>query len=1347
MRAYKYLSFLFFLFSFFQNSLQSQCLETEVNILSQTGNWGNEMSWILKDNIGTTVAEFQGSENFTSEEIMLCLFDGCYLLEVHDSYGDGWNGGSVELSFGTELLTYTLEDGEFGIYYFGINESDCVPFIPGCTDAGSLNYDPLATVDDGTCMNLQDVIAAQIMDSICYNGPKDNRINWVLQNRGTGNPNSEFADAAEFVQLYEADLLKAFTVGDPAEQIPYAQYKNFFNLFASYWPNAPSDDEWWSFQIIQQMRNEIFLPWANEETGWVTWFSTTKNGGGGGAGLIREQRVGDGKMFGMGFETLLHEFGHTMPGLLDEYSASGEWSGGNCWETPNTTGFTNIDDIPWRKWIEPGTPLPTPYTEEYLDKYGAFEGAMTNFFGCHRPTARGCFMGAGGFGEDYGQELCGPCRQRVICFLYKYVNVIENHFPLETDLEVTGNEMLSFSAEALKPNPNTQKYEWFLNGKLIESGVEEVEITFGACDNYELIFAVTDTNSLVRYDPKFEETYPKPYREVKWNINQTEVSSYDFDSDIAVENADCTGESNGSIEFSLNGGNAPYEIFYNGNAIQNLLENLPKGNYEFEMVDANGCGISKMVTVGQDELLEPRICSEYDNGTWVLSVESVNYNLNDLEITWSTGQQGNSITNLSDGNYSVEIITTSGCSIEKSIALDYVEDELLVEEIVIPTEVGRNSGKIFLDISGGLPPYSITWEEKLSKDITDTNVANIDASGTTWDHLPEYAFNDDLGDKWLHFVSSDAWISYHSVGGAVVNYYTITSGDDVPGRDPKDWLFQGSQDGTNWTTLDERNNEDFTSRFQKRGFLFSNTTSYEYYRFYVLENHGDGSIQLQQLEFIGTKSSDEFVVNEAFKDEKERIDLAAGTYIYTVKDANLLAINNTVVLAYAEPFLASDLNVIQDGICGVKIESPNPSYSYYWMPDEAGSLILNIGNEFQPPATGNYYVAAVNQNSGGMSSNRKGFAVTLDIAPEIETNQDNILTIINPEPNLDYYWYDDKSCSEALHVGTTYEPAGGTGFYYATAYQNTPNPDALNPDEISGLVLRMDASDLNGDGVLDDPAPETSSIYGWNFENGNHWSFGSWFAFRSNYQNGLGVADFATIWLQRIENGESGYQTIMMAYEENPISFGGTAPFEGLSVNIPKNEDNTTLFEPTAPATTLEGTTFLNGAIVDPLATPNPLEFCVLGTKMTEISNNEIFYTDVKWEGKIGELILWDHALSDEEMVGVSEYLRKKWISVADLESAKTGIFWEAPSSNETIDLKEEVSFFPNPTSSNIEIHGLDEAVQIEILSMDGKLLKRMETEGEMIVMNVQDLEAGIYVLRVLDFENRAKKVVKFVKI
>jgi hypothetical protein len=415
-------------------------------------------------------------------------------------------------------------------------------------------------------------------------------------------------------------------------------------------------------------------------------------------------------------------------------------------------------------------------------------------------------MGAGGFGEGYGLELCGPCRQRVICFLYQYVNVIENPTPANPNLSVSGNETITFSADVLKPEPNTQKYEWFLNGRLIAEGVEEIDVTFGACDQYELVFAVTDTNSLVKYDPKFDEIYPKPYREFKWTIEQSDIGTYSLEAELMSDALDCTGADNGRVTFDIQGGLAPYDIIYEGNPVDNPVINLPKGEHQFTIVDASGCSIEKSIVVEDQPFLDLQLCSEWTGDHWNLWVATENYDQNQLSYVWSTGQNSPTISSISDGIYSITVTTTDGCSRSESVELSTFENPLTVEHLSFPSEVGKNSGSIYLGIHGGVPPYSITWEDQLNDDVTDANTNNIIASGTTWGHLPQYAFDNDLGEKWLHAVSTGAWIGYAIPEGAVVNYYTITSADDVPARDPKDWVFQGSDDGNNWVDLDQRTN-------------------------------------------------------------------------------------------------------------------------------------------------------------------------------------------------------------------------------------------------------------------------------------------------------------------------------------------------------------------------------------------------------------------------------------------------------------------------------------------------------------------------------------------------------------
>ena len=74
--------------------------------------------------------------------------------------------------------------------------------------------------------------------------------------------------------------------------------------------------------------------------------------------------------------------------------------------------------------------------------------------------------------------------------------------------------------------------------------------------------------------------------------------------------------------------------------------------------------------------------------------------------------------------------------------------------------------------------------------------------------------------------------------------YSLTSANDFAGRDPKNWTLQGSNDGTTWTDLDSRTDEDFPDRFQTREFEFANTTVYAHYRLNITANAGEPLIQL-----------------------------------------------------------------------------------------------------------------------------------------------------------------------------------------------------------------------------------------------------------------------------------------------------------------------------------------------------------------------------------------------------------------------------------------------------------------------------------------------------------------------
>jgi hypothetical protein len=117
--------------------------------------------------------------------------------------------------------------------------------------------------------------------------------------------------------------------------------------------------------------------------------------------------------------------------------------------------------------------------------------------------------------------------------------------------------------------------------------------------------------------------------------------------------------------------------------------------------------------------------------------------------------------------------------------------------------------------------------------------------------------------KWCVFAAptSTAPVStMYDFSGAlsfVIRRYTITTGNDVPGRDPKDWTLQGCQ-GTcsagsdaGWVTLDTRVGQFAgAARFQTNSYSFANTTAFQQYRLRIAANNGDTITQLAELQLF-----------------------------------------------------------------------------------------------------------------------------------------------------------------------------------------------------------------------------------------------------------------------------------------------------------------------------------------------------------------------------------------------------------------------------------------------------------------------------------------------------------------
>lgn len=105
--------------------------------------------------------------------------------------------------------------------------------------------------------------------------------------------------------------------------------------------------------------------------------NTTRYGGGGGY-------IATMTMHSAATELALHELGHTLFGLADEYDY-GSCYGGEP-SAPNVTRQTQRPYIKWGSQISGSTPLPTPTNRYTLGTVGLFQGGNYCTAGVYRPT-------------------------------------------------------------------------------------------------------------------------------------------------------------------------------------------------------------------------------------------------------------------------------------------------------------------------------------------------------------------------------------------------------------------------------------------------------------------------------------------------------------------------------------------------------------------------------------------------------------------------------------------------------------------------------------------------------------------------------------------------------------------------------------------------------------------------------------------------------------------------------------------------------------------------------------------------------------------------------------------------
>ncbi|MFE7076773.1 hypothetical protein ACFU96_42445 [Streptomyces sp. NPDC057620] len=177
--------------------------------------------------------------------------------------------------------------------------------------------------------------------------------------------------------------------------------------------------------------------------------------------------------------------------------------------------------------------------------------------------------------------------------------------------------------------------------------------------------------------------------------------------------------------------------------------------------------------------------------------------------------------------------------------------------------------RLLLD-DGGVPVDRVTWSDRAGaatslslllpvvagrptapgerRDVTEL-VTQVWASDefTDFGEVAENLLKS--GGKWLAH-EQDPELSFTFDLPVAVSAYSLTSANDVPERDPAEWVLEGSSDGRSWTPLDSREGEVFRGRYQCKEFTLARSEACRYYRLRIIDNHGADETQLLDVRFF-----------------------------------------------------------------------------------------------------------------------------------------------------------------------------------------------------------------------------------------------------------------------------------------------------------------------------------------------------------------------------------------------------------------------------------------------------------------------------------------------------------------
>lgn len=319
-----------------------------------------------------------------------------------------------------------------------------------------------------------DISNAQVfsVDTLMRNGERNNRVNLVYLSDGY-----TAAEITNYIGNATAINNALFL------QTPFAQYKNFFNVYAIKVPSAQSgavhpgtaSDEGSSggqpvanptiyfnstfdyFSIhrllVPQNAGLVYSVLASNLPDFDQAFIIVNSPYYGGSG----GNFATSSVHSSAAEIAIHEIGHSFANLADEYWAGDFYAA----EKHNMTQNTNPATVRWANWYG-------------LNNIGIYahgsSGTAAVWFRPHQQ----CKM------RYLGYPFCSVCIERFIDKVHLITNMADNYSPSSSSFVLSNYNPVNFSVAHIQTIPSTISINWYLNGSStpFASGVDNVSIPY-----------------------------------------------------------------------------------------------------------------------------------------------------------------------------------------------------------------------------------------------------------------------------------------------------------------------------------------------------------------------------------------------------------------------------------------------------------------------------------------------------------------------------------------------------------------------------------------------------------------------------------------------------------------------------------------------------------------------------------------------------------------------------------------------------------------------------------------------------------------------------------------------------